>query len=111
MSVNETGQASFELLLVTVIVISLALLLQSYFFTIFDSTKAITITKLDAVEKLSQLDSFYTIKKIDFIENNDNTISLAVFIEPALAEQLDFTGTEQKIISQTKYSGAIISTG
>lgn len=109
---NIKGQASFEVILVTVIVVALTIFILTYFFNVFDSTAAVTITKLDAVEKINALDSFHEIKKISFTESSDGkTISLTIDVEPNITapETVDFSDTKDKIKSQTKYTTANIS--
>jgi len=115
MLAENKGQASFEVMMVAVVVIALTIFLLTYFFNVFDSTTALTITKLDAIEKINALDSFHEIKKISFTELADGkTISLTIIVEPKILPQenfddTNFNDTKSKISNQTKYTIVTIS--
>jgi uncharacterized protein (UPF0333 family) len=107
---NSKGQNSFETILVTLLIISIASFVLWHFLSLSDSTTALIILKDDAIKKFYSLNENYSILRIEFYES-ENQISFNILTEPnsLSTDQIDFSDTISKIINVTKYSSVSIT--
>jgi hypothetical protein len=70
MPLNRRGQVSFEILLLTAIIFTMAIWISSYYFLIKDNTLAMQLAKIHALKQIGEDESgtLYTIAKIGFKE-------------------------------------------
>jgi hypothetical protein len=80
---NSRGQAGLEVLLITVFIITISFLVISIWFNLNDETKAITLFKSAAIEKLSQSDKYYVLRKVEVAPTSTGTrLDLIAYITP-----------------------------
>ena len=65
---GEKGQSSFELPIITVIVLAMATIVISYYIQISDTTMALAIAKESIAEKLTQWETPYMIKDLSYLQ-------------------------------------------
>jgi len=110
---DRKAQSSFEALLLLALIFLGALYIFSLFFQLSDATLAMQLAKIAVMEKLSALNKFYSIQKIDFAEKSTQTgtdIELTVSIFPTdhgLTES-SFSSEQALIAGKTKYQNAKI---
>ena len=87
------GQAGLEVLLITVFIITISFILISFWFNINEETKAVALFKTAAVEKLSQADEFYVLRKVEVADTSTaSRLDLIAYITP-----MDFLGEEPSL--------------
>ena len=87
---NQRGQAGLEVLLITVFIVTISFLVISIWFNLNDETKAITLFKSAAVEKLSQSDKYYVLRKVEVAPTSTGSrLDLIAYVTPN-----DFTSSE-----------------
>jgi hypothetical protein len=95
---------SFEILLITTIVFSMAIWVNSHYLSIKDSTLALQLTKLHAVKQIEGRDSQHTIESMDFQETSPTEIIIRIDITGALdCAAFDAAGLKSLIAENTKY--------
>jgi hypothetical protein len=107
---RSKGQASLEVLLITVFIITMAFLLTSAWFNLNDETKAVVLFKTAAVEKLSKADNFYVLRKVEVVNTTADQLDLDAYItprdfsanNPGLALEVRLLGDD--VAGKTKYS-------
>ena len=101
---NRKGQVSFEILLLTTIIFSMAIWVNSHYLSIKDSTLALQLTKLHAVKQIDGSDSLHTIARMDFQETSPTEIIIKIDIAGTLdCVAFDAAGLKSVIAENTKY--------
>jgi len=105
---HDRGQSSMEMLLVTVAVISISIYILGNYLDLNDSTFAIAMLKADSVQKLNDLNSYYVIRKIDFVQATANDGNFNIITAPNTLVYLDLGNAGDKIKTRTKITNPII---
>ncbi len=107
---SNKGQTSFEMLLVAVLSIGIAIFVLGSYIEFGDATTALTIMKAEVLEKLQDKEEVYVIQKIDFSEAG-NTITFNITTKPSdiVAGDLDLSEAVNRIKKRTKYDSVIIN--
>lgn len=75
---NQKGQLSFEMLLITLVIFSFVIIIAGYHFMEQDTTNAMLIAKSETLSWLAEKERFYYIEKINFnVGDNELTIKLS----------------------------------
>jgi len=113
---DRRGQAGLEVLLITVFIVTIAFLVISIWFNLNDETKAIALFKSAAVEKLSQSDKYYVLRKVEVAPTSTGSrLDLIAYITPEdflsseAALALEIRGLAGELESKTNYSTVNIS--
>ncbi|MFH1586391.1 MAG: hypothetical protein ABID38_00880 [Candidatus Diapherotrites archaeon] len=103
---SNSGQVSYELIIVFAAVIGLVTMILSNYVVIKDSTIALIIAKEKTIDKLSQIDSMEYIEEILFETVGDDTIKLDLILSGG-SMNLDTTAFKDylrdEIILRSKY--------
>ncbi|MCX6799063.1 MAG: hypothetical protein NTW59_03145 [Candidatus Diapherotrites archaeon] len=83
-----------ETLIIALIVLMAGMYIVSYYFSIKDSTTAMEILKVAALEKIDKMPVAYSIQKIDYVIAG-NAISLCLYTNPA--SDFDLSAEEEGI--------------
>jgi hypothetical protein len=107
------GQSSFETLMVSLVVIVTSTFILSAFFELGDQTFALAILKAGVMEGLDKNQDFYVLKRIFYVQSNENTIEFDVIVVDDSIDQnpmyyMDLNSAAEKIKSKTKYSNLTI---
>ncbi len=111
---SAKAQSSFEALLLLSLIFVGILFIFSVFFQVKNSTTAMELAKIAAVEKISALPGFHYIERIDFVESPTQTgmeITLTIKILPVghgLTSE-SFSEEQEFIRQQTKYETVTIN--
>ena len=104
---NSKGQVSFEVLLITMIIFIMVLGIANYYLAIADSTLAMQLAKVDALDKISASGETCSIEKIDFTESGTN-LALTIKTDCSFTAA-DFSKTIDRIKNKTKYDTVTIT--
>ncbi len=107
------GQSSFEVIMVTLIVIVTATFILGTFFDLGDQTFALASIKANVMEELDKNESFYVLKKIYYEQANTNTIEFDIIVVDDTIQQnpayyFDLNSSAQRIINYTKFKNLTI---
>ncbi|MEW6294759.1 MAG: hypothetical protein AB1467_00490 [Candidatus Diapherotrites archaeon] len=109
---HSKGQSSMEMLLVTVAVISISIYILGNYLDLNDSTFAIAMLKADSVQKLNDLNSYYVIRKIDFVQapvmgSSRFDGNFNIITAPATLGYIDLSDAGNRIKDRTKINPII----
>ncbi|MFH1239993.1 MAG: hypothetical protein V1672_02145 [Candidatus Diapherotrites archaeon] len=85
---NRKGQLSFEFLLLTLVIFSLAIVIAGYHFAEQDTTNAMLIAKSETLSWLSEQDEFYYITNVNF-DTATNTLTINLSGNPGNTTDLE----------------------
>ena len=107
------GQSSFEVLMVTLVVIVTSTFILGGFFDLGDQSFALAMLKSNVMEQLDQNNDFYVLKKIYYEQSDDHTIVFDVIVVDDSIQQnpicyMNLNSAANRIINQTKYSDLTI---
>tara|TARA_Y100000310_G_scaffold345396_1_gene464446 strand:- start:11848 stop:12201 length:354 start_codon:yes stop_codon:yes gene_type:complete len=102
---NKKGQVSFEILMLTAVILATVIWVGSYYLSIKDSTLALQVTKIHTLGKIGASGETYKIDKIDFIETEDDKITIEIMTSPDDFDCSEFDSVDltQIIQTNTKY--------
>lgn len=109
----KKGQSSFEIIMVTLIVIVTSSFILGGFFDLGDQTFALAILKANVMEQLDQNTEFLVLKKIYYVQTNETTIEFDVIVVDDTINQnpayrMDLNSAANRIINGTKFSNLTI---
>jgi len=93
----SSGQVSIETLLIGLFILIMGMAVLSYYTTIQDSTTAMELVKVAALNKISSVEESYSIEKIDYAVSGTE-VTLCIYFKP---DGLTFTGEEELKIKQS----------
>jgi len=104
---NNRGQISFEILLLTAIILAAAIGVSTYYLSVKGATLAMQLTKVYTLNEIDRAGDGHTIEKISFQELG-TTITLTVKTCPAA---IGFASADLRttILNNTKYTNATIN--
>ena len=105
---NKKGQASFELLLVVLIVFSVAVFATGLVIQESNSITALSITKSESIKFLEEQEEAVIILEMSF-EETDSGISISIFTDPSDFTAEDMSVIEQKVVESTSYETVAIT--
>ncbi|MCX6803678.1 MAG: hypothetical protein NTY48_03855 [Candidatus Diapherotrites archaeon] len=103
---NEKGQVAFEVLLLTLVIISSSILLVGVYLQINDDTIALGITRAETNKQLAGIKENIMIEKIG-IQKTSLTTTITIKLSSPIV--LDTTAIKTAIASQTKIKEAVIT--
>ena len=112
--VNSRGQASFEVILIALFILTVTFFTLNSWISIQDETYAIILTKTYAMDVVNQADDVYILRKIEISNVSPDSISLVVYIDPDFSTQPVLKARIEndlpaKIAANTKYAADKIS--
>jgi hypothetical protein len=114
MQLSESGQVSFEILLLTAIVFASAIWVSGYYLEIRDSTLSLQMAKIHTMSQIEKSDEAMVIENLDFEESVDGTsITIRIGVSDAPSwtcsdTDLNSSGLASTIINNTKYTATTI---
>ncbi|MDP6671120.1 MAG: hypothetical protein QGI60_04875 [archaeon] len=112
MRLSESGQSSFEILLLTAIVFAGVIWVSGHYLDIRDSTLSLQMAKIHTLSQIGKSDDALVIENLDFEESVDGT-SITIRIDVAdllwdCGNDLNYTGLAANIVNNTDYASATI---
>ncbi|MFA4907193.1 MAG: hypothetical protein WC602_02900 [archaeon] len=107
MPLCHKGQSSFELILVTAVVIFVAIGVLTIAAKENNITTALAIVKAQAINKLNEAPRNYLITKIDY-KDNGTAICFNIITNRPVMETISFSDTVNDLVAATTYQGATI---
>jgi len=97
------GQVSIEILLIAAVVIAMSLAVFSYYIQIRDTTNALQVMKLEALDQIAESEQEFTIEKLDYKISEDGQADFCIFTDPADAGPLNKVKIEAAIALRTSF--------